>query len=521
MDRLAEQVVAWHNRHPLAKRITIYDVHTMGLVALPFMRSHQGEAPIEPVLTDEISPESLAAAWDGTAAAAAPVSVGPDDETRPAGHQQSAEPAAAARKLAWWQLLNPLLWLQARAATHARHWPVFSDRFIEQLSPRRVAAFALRHGYANPPVGPEWPQRVVSIDEDLLERGAPRGASGAWPYEIYLLSAGIDAGKSRSRVLVGIGPNRQPAFLGRRCWSPLRLGLLALVLAGLATVAATALLPLGGTTEHAASAASAASAVARPAPAVSAAASTVAAASEAGTAAAGPAPAPTRMASAVAETLAASAPGGEAAASAASSPASAAVPAPLAVPPAAVGASQAELGSIPNIRPQLSRAARPAPPTVASRPAATPAAGAPLPVPAPSRPDEAAKPERIEKPATPEPPAAKPGRRSTTPADALARPQPQPDEPRAGSAAPAVADGKGVALVGPASASKADAEALLARMLAQVQQTMGKSAPLQAQVFKTPEGWRPAIWPFVSREQAQLVNLTLVARGLHTRAIDF
>ena len=565
MDRLAEQVVAWHNRHPLAKRITIYDVHTMGLVALPFMRSGMGDSPIEPVLTDEVSAESLAAAWDaagdaddGEAAAAdqRPASIGPDDETRPASHQQRAASTAAtkpAKPATGWQRLNPLRW----RASEAMHWPVFSERFIANLSPRRVASFALNHGYSNPPRGPEWPQRVVAIDEAMLERGAPRGASGAWPYEIYLLSAGIDAGKSRSRVLVGIGPNRQSAFLGKRCWSLVRLGLLALVLTGIGTVAAALLLPHGltighGAPDEAASAASAASASASmpvlgaaPAPAASAASATSAASSAELVSAASPASqagadasVPTAAVASPSAPMAASAAASSVAGPAASSaPPVAAAPAPAdAVTASAVGASQAAQGSIPNIRPQLSHNVKP------PRPAASrPETGTPAPAPAPAQvaaskppvvaPNKAAEPARSSRSAEPShskpagsatatPSAAPPRLQASTPAAALERPQLQPGDLPAGAETPA-ADGKRVALVGPASANKADAEALMARMLAQVQQTMGKSAPVQAQVFKTPDGWRPAVWPFASREQAQLVNATLVARGLRAKAIDF
>src|ERR1700750_3273154 len=53
MERLAEQIVDWHNRHPLARRISAGDVHTIGVVALPFVRaSAQPGAFAEPVLTD-------------------------------------------------------------------------------------------------------------------------------------------------------------------------------------------------------------------------------------------------------------------------------------------------------------------------------------------------------------------------------------------------------------------------------------------------------------------------------------
>ena len=79
-----------------------------------------------------------------------------------------------------------------------------------------------------------------------------------------------------------------------------------------------------------------------------------------------------------------------------------------------------------------------------------------------------------------------------------------------------------VALVGPPSASKAEAEALLERLRTAVASVQGKSSgSLQSQVFQTPEGWRAAVWPFASREEAQLINATLVGRGLKTRAVDF
>ena len=67
--------------------------------------------------------------------------------------------------------------------------------------------------------------------------------------------------------------------------------------------------------------------------------------------------------------------------------------------------------------------------------------------------------------------------------------------------------------------AKAEAEATLERMKVSIAATKGGAT--QAQVFQTPEGWRPAVWPFASREEAQLINATLIARGLRTRAVDF
>jgi len=77
-----------------------------------------------------------------------------------------------------------------------------------------------------------------------------------------------------------------------------------------------------------------------------------------------------------------------------------------------------------------------------------------------------------------------------------------------------------VALVGPPG-SKAEAEALLAKMKAGLVGVHSDPNALQADVIQTPEGWRATIWPFPSREQAQLINATLVARGLKTKAVNF
>ena len=78
-----------------------------------------------------------------------------------------------------------------------------------------------------------------------------------------------------------------------------------------------------------------------------------------------------------------------------------------------------------------------------------------------------------------------------------------------------------VALVAPPMRNKAEAEATLARMRDLVRPLQPDPTLMQAQLFESPEGWRPAVWPFASRIEAQLVNATLVARGLHTKAVNF
>ena len=68
------------------------------------------------------------------------------------------------------------------------------------------------------------------------------------------------------------------------------------------------------------------------------------------------------------------------------------------------------------------------------------------------------------------------------------------------------AGGKLVALVSQPHRNKADAEALLVRMREMIGATLGGTA----------------VWPFGSREEAQLINATLLARGIRgTRAVDF
>lgn len=430
MERLAEQIVDWHNRHPLARRIGVGDVHTIGVVALPFVRtSVPADGFVEPVLTDAVS------AFDelhGTP----PVS----------------------RGSVWLQRLKdlPARLLAPLGRKPRTQWRAFSEKFLPGLSPARIERFALAHGFTEPPATPETrPWRVIVIDEKLAS------ARGGWPFELYLMSAGVDVGEARTRVLSGRGIPSQ--IIGRRLWDPRRLaaagGLLALVLA----VAAWGLWPRPApqTVPAPGAAASAASA---PAPLASAASAASAVAPPASAAAAEPASAPMAAASDAAQ--AASAPEGSA-----SEPA------------------------VPDIRPRLVERAdgKPVPPLLRSAPADKPA-------------DKSA-----------DTPPAKPGAKAPEPADEARRPE-APD-PRLSRMA-ATPGQTAVALVGPPG-SKAEAEALLAKMKAGLVGVHSNPDALQADVIKTPEGWRATVWPFPNREQAQLINATLVARGLKTKAVNF
>lgn len=446
MERLAEQIVDWHNRHPLARRITTADVHTIGVVALPFVRTTaQAGGFVEPVLTDVVS------AFDDLHGST-PVS----------------------RWAAWTQGLRDLpgRWLRRLGRKSSTQWRAFNEKFLPGLSPDRVERFALAHGFADPPAAPEErPWRVIVIDEALAAQ------HGGWPFELYLMSAGIDAGSGRTRVLTGRGIPSQ--VLGRRIWDPVRLALAGGVLALLVGVAAWGLWP-----RHAAAP------VETPAPAASAAAADPPASVRAPASAPTPTPPASEPApETVAQRPAASASASAAAASAASSAEAAASDTP------------------PDIRPRLVERVDGVkrPPLLSSKPAQAdqPAAAQPAEkteTPAPGR-----APERRSEPA---PEKAVEAARKTEPADPrLARMAEAPNK-------------LAVALVGPPG-SKAEAEALLKKIQEGLRGVHSNPESLQADVIQTPEGWRATVWPFPSREQAQLINATLVARGLKTKAVNF
>jgi hypothetical protein len=430
MERLAEQIVAWHNRHPLARRIAVDDVHTIGVVALPFVRaSAEAGGLVEPVLTDAVSFDELAAAPRPSAA------------------------AALLQRLRGLARRVPVPGLKPRT-----QWRAFSERFLPGLSPGRVEGFALAHGFMEPPATPETrPWRVIVIDEALASRHS------GWPFEIYLMTAGIDRGTKRTRVLAGRGIPSEIA--GRRLWDPIRVGAAAAVLVLLAAGAAWWLRPQ-------------AAVEVAPEPPVAASAPL-------------PASAPAVVASAPALPASEPASGVEAAASAPLAAAS--EPDPDAPPP--------------DIRPRLVERTDgiKRPPLLRSQPAEGSA----------SAPDKAAQTDgkadgKADKTS---------GKSAEKSAEKATDTKPDPVDPRLVRMAKSP-DKIVVALVGPPG-SKAEAEALLKKMQASLEGVHGDPDGLQADVIQTPEGWRAAVWPFPSREQAQLINATLVARGFKTKAVNF
>jgi hypothetical protein len=412
LEQIVSSVLRWQHRHPLAQRLDAQAVHSIGLVALPFLRA----APRAP------------GGWRSRL------------QRLPAPLRPALPPALA-----------------------------FSERFIDEISPQMAARFAERHGVESVVAAEDWPQRRIAVDAD---RSAAAEGSG-WPYERWLASAALDTrGGERRRVLIGLQPNARGELpvLGRRSADLRRWGAAAAVL--LALLAGAAWLGQGEPEAPAPSVRVAGAVVGASAPAASQAAS-----------------ATQPMAASMPASAPASSPGATAASAPASSPAAAAAALPTdAEPPIDIRPRLAPLASRAPNRPPLLRGAPPAP-EAASQPAApeqpaTPRAPAETSAEAPRGDVGAANPERLR------PRWAPPGQRS-------------------------------VALVSVPHAKKADAEALLQRMREHVAKVVQDGAGLEGEVFESPQGYRAAVYPFGSREEAQIVNATLIARGIRSRAVDF
>lgn len=401
LDQIIQAVLDWQHRQPLAERLPPHAVHSIGLVALPYLRAGGG------------------------------------DEAPPPGPP-------------WKRWLKRLRRGGSEGGGHA----AFTERFIDGLSPQRAAAFGLRHGVEAVEGADEWPQRRIGVDDDAA-------VAGGWPFERWLLSAALDGRHSRQRVLISLEPPLQ--VIGRRVLDRRRLIALGVLLA----------LPILGAVGW----------LSRAEPE--------------------PAPPELRVSGAVQRP---SAP----ASSVASAPvvlASAVQPGASVVPPATDSASaasapplMASTASAPliDIRPRLGPSRRNTPPAVsASAPVEGPRSAA----------------------ATPSPGDAAPAT-APTPAPAAAASAPlggTSDPERVGPRLPS--QGPVVALVSPVFAQREEADAMLTRMRNHLAQTGGGA--LEGGIFEAQGGYRAAVWPFASREEAQLLNATMIARGWRTRAVDF
>jgi hypothetical protein len=250
-DDVAARVAAWHNRHPLARRITPAQVQGLGWVALPFVQ-RPGAAP----LGGEAVP-TLSAPLE------MPPAPAPSLRTRVLHRvRQSAQTPPGARApvaLSWSQralaglqrgmqmLLSApaqlgAVWQAARSAAalvRARQRTLqaaFSEDFIAPLSPARAARWALRHGQVHPALAGQ-PVRDVPADPVWARLGSNLT-------RLYLGTAAIEQGSRRVRVLLGrAGPDGAAQVIGPRLLSPQRTGTVLASLALLALVLARPLLP--------------------------------------------------------------------------------------------------------------------------------------------------------------------------------------------------------------------------------------------------------------------------------------
>ena len=234
LSAVADRVVAWHNRHPLARRISAAQVHAIGYVALPFA----AEPPVAATnlasgtpTPAQLAAEAIAAAaavpipeLTEAALAAAAETANPSSPANPANPAEGSrlreravararEQAADADGAHIAQPADTAATLQAALAPSTLKHD-FSERFIDTLTVRQVARFALKQGRVLARAPLDGPVREVRAD------GAHRGRV---PAQVYLLTAVIETDTRKTRVLLGNGPQ----VLGRRIHSSSRIAALA------------------------------------------------------------------------------------------------------------------------------------------------------------------------------------------------------------------------------------------------------------------------------------------------------
>ncbi len=277
LSALATHVVAWHNRHLLARRIGVAQVDSMGYVALPFVVSgsaagHRAQQMVEAeaeVEADATTPATPGATLRERAMARAQQA---SADSPPAPITTPAAPHAT----------QPARADQLRAA--------FTEDFMPRRSPAQVAQWVAQHGVALASEPGDAPVRKLKVHP---------GADAARLQLRWVLTAQVYVDGKRTRLLVGAGA--RPAVLGQRLWSPVRLGLMALGLAGCAGLLARLVSASPAAVIAPASVASALAPAPAPAPVPAPAPATATATSPAPTSAATSASTPVASAAPVAE----------------------------------------------------------------------------------------------------------------------------------------------------------------------------------------------------------------------------
>lgn len=212
LHALSAHVVAWHNRHPLARRITAAQVQSVGYVVLPFVAepATSGSAPVV------VQPPAAAAVDTpgGTSLRERAMARAQGGEAPP-GLTPAAAPPVPPSPVA-----QP-----PSTPSEAALTPAFSEDFIAPLRPSQVARWAAVHGVA---------LAVPRTDAPVRQVMAQGAVDAARLRPLWVLTAQVETGTTgtgaRTRVLVGAGDT--PSVLGRRLWSRPRIaGLLLLVVA--------------------------------------------------------------------------------------------------------------------------------------------------------------------------------------------------------------------------------------------------------------------------------------------------
>jgi hypothetical protein len=570
LSAVVSRVVAWHNRHPLARRIGAAQVHAVGYVALPFTGpAPQPTAPSAaqaaaeaiaaaaaaplPVLTETAEPAHALA--EGEQAEAAPAAA-PDA----AGHERSRlreRVLARARELA---ALPPetqaqLLAEEQAAAVLATLAPAllkpdFSEDFIDPLTPRQVARFALKHGSVMARMPVDGPVRLVQADSLLPGRKPVPGRVLA---RVLLLTAVVETDTRKSRVLLGRG--LQPEVLGRRVLSTPRRAAVVALGAGLVGLPlwiwrpAGLALPAGAATALPATApASASHAASPPVPAADSHTHAPSAAASVGT----PSASSAWPAAAVASATTPVAPEGAASAAAGVALGHTGPPSAHAVPIAPTAEAEAQAAATPGApgapgAPAAGRSPRVSivPPLTEEEKARAREARAALRPPAASAPQSAppatvpaaASPDAGKAAAAPTAPEAGNAAAAATagvprvwqagptprrlPADAEAAvPAPVP-----GAAAPAPpraappAAGPVFAITTRPLRTRSEADQVRVAMVSLLR-TLGHEK-LQVEVLPQGDDWRVVALPFARRAEADQGRTLLVSRGMRVEVVDF
>jgi hypothetical protein len=543
LDTLAKDVVAWHNRHPLAHRIELHHVHSVGYVVLPFEQAGADAAAGVVTLTEEL--ELPAAAVEGETASAATLRDRALARARMPSEAGQAPLSDAATDFDAAAVLPPPKGLK----------PVFSEAFFDHAGVRRVVRWALRHGRVVAAALTAGPVRRVGIDAALSA-----GMSGTPGLQIPLVlrTACIEIGPQRLRLL--LGPGEKPAVLGPRClsWQRAGVGASAVLTAGTAAMLllAPSPQPAAGvaSTTVASLAATAASAVrvaaAEQAPPLPA--SLALAASSASGGAPGSAAPPTTAAEPMTAALAVSAgaaatsdgylqsgsahanPAGAAGAAPAQlapAPPAPAQPAPAQPAPAQPAPAQAALASAASApAPLVSAAAASAPPAtvvvagvVDVEPqlgrVALPSLGAFFDLPRVAA-------ARASRQQAQQPGAAASAPVATLQASAGATPtapaaSPPPAAPRSAFVRPVAATPTGpvYALSTRLLRTPAESEQLSSAMRSLL--LASGNDGLRVEVVPVGDDWRVVGWPFDSRNSANRARALLVSRGLRVEVVDF